>query len=349
MKLISHSLLILVSVFGAAASHAGESVQPYIDSIKSQMKDPSPPNFETNKGPVSPYIDSLKEKIPPEESSEGYTQQLKEKLGPEGTGKTDSYTADEKGKLGPGDQDSAIAQVKEGRSQLKYEKRGEIRNSFGLVYGVGLARNATAPTIGTGRPFNSVYGGNYAPDLALVFEHNFLRKEWGTLSVFGMAEVGIFQGFGTFQVAPSNPTISPSHPAGNGVVFSSQSQTLFHFIEVPSVAGLSYRFQLSKYVQPFAMAGPAGALFLEQRNDGITNSSPVLGFSGNRALGYGYYWNAGVAFQMDWFNKTEDFDRYAEYTIKHTYLTLNYSQFATVSSPVDMNVSGPALGVTFEF
>ena len=332
MKTICLSLLIFVSVVGVAASHADESVQPYIDSIKSQLKDPSPPNSESGAGSVSPYIDSLKEKIPPEESSEGYTQQLKEKLGPEGTGKTDSYTADEKGKLGPGDQDSAIAQVKEGRSQLKYEKRGEIQNSFGLVYGIGLTRNATAPTIGTGRPFNSVYGGDYAPDLGLFFEHNLLRKEWGTLSLFGMAEVGIFQGYGTFQVQPSDPSTGGS--------FSNQSQTLFHFIEIPGVGGLSYRFQLSKYVQPFAMAGLAAAGFVEQRNDG---------FGGHQAISKGYYYNVGVAVQMDWFNKTEDFDRYAEYTIKHTYLTLNYSQFHTVSSPIDMDVTGPALGVTFEF
>jgi hypothetical protein len=340
VKQICFLFLISVSVVGIAASHADESVQPYIDSIKSQMKDPSPPNSESGTGSVSPYIDSLKGKIPPAESSDGYTQQLKEKLSPEGTGKTDSYTADEKGKIGPGDQDSAIAQVKEGRSQLSYEKRGAVQNAFGLIYGIGLTRTATAPTIGTGRPFNSVYGGDYAPDLALFFEHNLLRKKWGTLSVFGMVEVAIFQGFGTFQVTPTNPTVSAANPAGNGVVFSTQSQTLFHFIEVPGVVGLSYRFQLSKYVQPFAMAGPAGAGFVEQRNDG---------FSGNHALSYGYYWNAGVAFQMDWFNKTEDFDRYADYTIKHTYLTLDYSQFATVGSPVDMNVSGPALGVTFEF
>ena len=334
MKQICLSLLILVSVFGVSVSYADESVQPYIDSIKSQMKDPSPPNSESGTGSVSPYIDSLKEKIPPAESSDGYTQQLKEKLGPEGTGKTDSYTADEKGKLGPGDQDSAIAQVNEGRSQLKYEKRGAVQNSFGIIYGVGLTRTATAPTIGTGRPFNSVYGGNYAPDFALFFEHNLLRKAWGTLSVFGIAEVGIFQGFGTFQVAPTDPSTGQSFAGGN------QSTTLFHFIEVPGVVGLTYRFQLSKYVQPFAMAGPSGAGFVEQRNDG---------FGGHQALSYGYYWNAGVAFQMDWFSKTEDFDRYAEYTIKHTYLTLDYSQFATVGSPVDMNVSGPALGVTFEF
>ena len=32
-----------------------------------------------------------------------------------------------------------------------------------------------------------------------------------------------------------------------------------------------------------------------------------------------------------------------------TYLTLDYSVFDTFDSPVNMNVSGPALGVTFEF
>jgi hypothetical protein len=341
----SYSLLalsILASGFGVAASHADETGQPYIDEIKSKMKDPSPVDPETNPsgGSVSPYIDTLKKDIPAD-NSEGYTQQLKEKLGPEGNGKTDSYTQDEKGKIGPEDQDSAIAQVNEGRSQLKYEKKGEVKNSFGLIYGVGLTRNATAPVIGTGRAFSSIYGSNYAPDLALFFERQLVRKEWGTLGVFGMLECGIFQGFGTFQVTPTNPTVTPTNPTGNGTVFSSQSQTLFHFIEFPGVGGLSYRFQLSKYVQPFAMAGPAGAGFVEQRNDG---------FSGNQALAYGYYWNAGVAFQMDWFNKTDDFDRYDEYTIKHTYLTLDYSQFATIGgSPVLINVSGPALGVTFEF
>jgi hypothetical protein len=331
----SYSLLaLLILASGVAASHADETGQPYIDSIKSKMTNPTPPDPEQGTaGSTSPYIDSLKKTMPADAGSEGYTEKLKEKLGPDGNG-TSSYTQDEKGKIGPGDQDSAIAQVQEGRSQLKYEKKGEVQNSFGLIYGVGLTRTATAPNIGTGRPFNSVYGGNYAPDLALFFERQLIRKEWGTLGVFGMAEVGIFQGYGTFQVTPQNP-------ANNGVNFSSTSQTLFHFIEVPGVGGLSYRFQLSKFVQPYAMAGPALAGFVEQRNDGA---------GGNQALSYGYYWNAGVAFQMDWFNKTDDFDRYADYSIKHTYLTLNYSQFETVgSSPVLINVSGPALGVTFEF
>ena len=334
----SYSLLtlsILALGLGVAASHADETGQPYIDEIKSKMKDPTPPDPEQGTAnSISPYLDTLKGNIPADNGSQGYTQQLKEKLGPEGNGKTDSYTQDEKGKLGPDDQDSAIAQVNEGRSQLKYEKKGEVKNSFGLIYGVGLTRSATAPVIGTGRAFNSIYGSNYAPDLAFFFERQLIRKEWGTIGVFGMLECGIFQGYGTFQVTPQNP-------ANNGVTFGSNSQTLFHFIEFPGVGGLSYRFQLSKYVQPFAMAGPAGAGFVEQRNDG---------FGGNQALAYGYYWNAGLAFQMDWFNKTDDFDRYADYSIKHTYLTLDYSQFATIGgSPVLINVSGPALGVTFEF
>ena len=128
-----------------------------------------------------------------------------------------------------------------------------------------------------------------------------MRKEWGTLGVFGMAEVGIFQGYGTFQVTPQNPA------ATGAAVFADLSDSLsLHRGSGCRRAELSV--QLSKYVQPFVLGGAAVAGFVEQRNDG---------FSGNRAVSQGYYWNVGCAFQMDWFSKSEDFDRYDQYSIRH--------------------------------
>jgi hypothetical protein len=322
---------ICLSFSGAFADD--DSVQPYIDHLKQGMKDPTSPSGDEN---GSPYIDSLKAKLPADDSI-GYSAKIKEQLdkGRPTPGVSGSpYIDQEKAKIGPGDQSSPIADVAAGHSELPYVKNTDVKNTFGIRYGVGLTRNITAnSTVGTGRDFNGVYGSNYAPDFALYYEYLLFRKPFGQLGIFGMGEVGIFKGLGTFQVQPVD-AVNP------GQLLSDQSSVQFTYIELPAVAGLDFRIPLFKYVEPYVMAGPAVIYGLEERNDGGGSYHVLSG---------GYYGSVGISVLMDWISRKEDWARYDQGGIKHAYLNVEYSHLGTFTGGVNYSVSGPYLGVTFDF
>ena len=98
---------------------------------------------------------------------------------------------------------AAIQAVKDGHSDLKYEKKGEIKYAFGLRYGIGLYSKSSDSRRddygGNGSRFwSDIYGANYAPDFALYAEYYLFRGDVGKLSIFGMAGAGIFNGFACF-------------------------------------------------------------------------------------------------------------------------------------------------------
>jgi hypothetical protein len=198
---------------------------------------------------------------------------------------------------------------------------------------VGITRNIVADdTVGTGANFSDIYGGNYAPDFALYGEYYLFRGDVGKLSIFGMAGAGIFKGFGAFKVQPLD--------AQTGGLLPSSSTVQLHYIELPGVIGLDYRFSLSKYVQPFIMLGPSLIAGFETRNDGGDTLHTLS------EAGYGA---VGISVLMDWVNRHDDWDRYAQQGIIHTYLDIQYSQLKSFSGHVDYSVGGPSLGVTFEY
>jgi hypothetical protein len=329
------SLLFTFSV------EADDSSQPYIDHLKKEQGIPDAP---ADGGSSSPYIDSLKSKpgapVPGSpDSSDGYSEKIKaflDKKGPNPEASASpSYTDEEKSRLGPPTDSGAIQAYKEGHSDLKYEKKGEIKYSFGLRYGVGLTRNILADsTVGTGTPFQNIYGGNYAPDFALYAEYYLFRGDVGKLSIFGMAGAGIFQGYGNFAVPPTDASST------TGATLSQNSSVLFHFIEVPGIIGFDYRFALSKYVQPFVMLGPSLIVGFESRNDG-GNTLHVLSKAG--------YGAAGFSILMDWVSRKDDWARYQEEGFIHAYLDIQYSQLKSFSGDVNYSVGGPSIGVSFEY
>jgi hypothetical protein len=228
--------------------------------------------------------------------------------------------------------------VKEGHSDLKYEKKGDIKYAFGMRFGVGLTRTINADSSIAGADFDSIYGANYAPDFALYLEYYLFRGDVGKLSVFGMAGAGIFNGFGSFEVPPADA----SKPIANGTIpaLSQNSSIQFHYIEIPCVIGFDYRFSLSKYVQPFIMAGPALIPGFETRSDGESTL---------HVLSEGGYGSVGLSFLMDWVNHHDDWDRYRDQGFIHTYLDIQYSRLQTFAGPVSYSISGPSIGVTFEY
>ncbi len=338
---IDRSLLRFVVLLGgiwlgvsSAQVRADDSVQPYIDHLKKVDGIASPPADNS----VSPYIDSLKSKsgAPSGDDSEGYSDKIKaylEKKEPT-PAQSPSYTEEKKATLGPANDTGAIQAVKDNHSDLKYEKRGEIKYAIGARFGIGMTRNISADNPpGSGTNFSNIYSANYAPDFSLYGEYYLFRGDVGKLAVMGSAGAGIFNGYGNFAVPPADPSV----PGGS---FPQQSTILFHYIDIPCVIGFDYRFSLSKYVQPYVMGGPAIIPGFEVRNDGGSTL---------HVLSYGSYVAGGFSFLMDWVSRHDDWDRYQTDGFIHAYLNIEYSQLNTFGGPVKYSIGGPALGVTFEY
>src|SRR5690348_13938164 len=104
-------------VAGSSGSFAAESVSPYIDQLRSQMKTESAPAPTASE--PDPYIESVRKKLETKEptgAQGSYTEKLKQQLGP--TPSAQSYTEQQKEKLEPEKTESAIEAVKEGHSEL---------------------------------------------------------------------------------------------------------------------------------------------------------------------------------------------------------------------------------------
>jgi hypothetical protein len=318
--------IFLIGILSIAAASADDTNSPYIDSIKKTL-----PQEKDSTG----YTDSVRQKLPEGDSSEGYTEQLKhsDALQLQGTpGK--GYTVQEKEKLGPDDQKSAIEAVREGHSELQLKKPGEIHNAFGIRYGLGLSRTITATDgIGTGRDFNSIYGASYSPDISLFYEQQFFHSEiYGSVGAFAMGTVAFFNGTGQFAVPIINATNGTLvNPTATGVSF--------RFFEFPAIVGMDYRFNLAKYLRPYVMGGPALVGFYEGRTDG----NP-----GNHGLSHGLWGAIGVDIPVDWLSKSQDWDRYDSFGIKRTSLSIEYSRLNTFSSPIDFSIGGLYTGFVFE-
>ncbi|MGK5085577.1 CFI-box-CTERM domain-containing protein [Bdellovibrionota bacterium FG-1] len=306
-----------------------ESNSPYIDQLKTEMK-------EKGTAPVSSesYTEALQKKMGHQESPPSYIDQLKKELPAQNSGspsEAESYTAKKKAELQPEDAGGAIQAVKEGRSELKANRQGEIHHAFGLRYGASLTRDISAAAGTAQRGFNDIYGSHYAPDLTLFYEYQPWHSELaGSLAFFTQVGVGYFHGSGVFQFSLKNPS------GGN---FGSESATTFQFITIPVSAGIDYRFNLMKYIRPFVMVGPSVIGYYEGRNDNL---------DGNRGYSTGFYVAGGASFLMDWLSPSSTWDLYAHDGIKHLYLSVDYGRLSTFAGDVTVQVSGFYAGLTFE-
>ena len=321
--LLSIGLSFTGSLANGIAS-AETSNSPYIDQLRKSL-----PAVQDSEG----YTESIKKHLR-QDTSEGYTERLKESPAlRSGASSSAGYTDRVRQTLEPKTEGGAIEAVKEGHSELKMIKSLDIQSAVGIRVGLGLSRNITAPQIGTGGNFNSIFGNNWAPDVSIYYERQFFRSEnWGSLGVFGMGSVAYFTGAGAFA--------APINFAGTGTLVSA-SQTQLRFFEVPVVGGLSYRMNLFKYLRPYLMGGPSAIGGSESRSDG----QPA-----HYALSEGFWGAGGISILMDWVSRAQDWSRYDDYSIKHTYLSLEYSKLSTLqSSPIIYSVSGVYAGFTFEY
>jgi hypothetical protein len=316
----------------------GAANQPYIEKLKRKLE-----REAAEKGTVvaprdgsnpDPYIQQLKRKMPAEQQvapggGESYIESLKrqhpERYETPGSG--GGFIDQERGKIEPKDEGGAIAAVNEGRSELEFKRKGKIKGALGFRYGASLSRSISAVSGTQANSFDSVYGQNYSPDVSLFYEHQFFHSAtFGSLGLLGSLGVGYFSGKGRFAIDLTG--------------FSTESRTKFQFFFLPVTVGPSYRFNLARYLVPFATVGPAFIPYMESRNDSK---------KGFRGYSTGIYASGGVMIPLDWLSKSASSDLYYDQGVKRYSLTAEYSRLSTLSGDVTYDVSGVNIGLLFEY
>lgn len=331
MRRIALTALIFVTVLGSSSAHAdNNTASPYVDALRKKLDSETP-------APTESYTESLRVKLGGSETSQGYSEQVRQQLLKKDTDQLapvppSSYTETEKQRLGPPENGGAIQAVNEGHSELKAKRVGEIHHAAGLRYGASLTRDITAAAGAASAPFNSIYGSNYAPDVTLFYEYQPFHSEWfGNFGLVSSLGVGYYHGGGKFSVDLTKPS---------GGQFGTESRTKFQFFTLPLMAGVDYRFNLLRYLRPFVMVGPTLIYYTEKRSDDRESFS---GYS------KGVFFSGGVSILLDWINGASSWDLYTEHGVKHYYLTVDYSRLSTFSGVVSVAVSGINAGLTFEF
>jgi hypothetical protein len=330
LGLFAAALTMISASSAVSAARADDtSTQPYIDSLKQGMKS------DDSEG----YSEQQKQKLQPEPSSDGYTEQLRQadpSLQLQGT-PPPSYSEQQKEQLPPKKQDGAIEAFNEGKSDLKKIKSTDIHSAIGARVGAFVSRSYTANFgIGTGREFTNVYGSGFSPDVSLFGEHQFSHSEsGGSIGAFAMIDITRFSGTGTFAVPITSGYNGSTYPANaTGVTY--------YFWDFPLTAGAVFRFNRWHWARPYATIGPTLIPFWEYRSDG----GPT-----HRGLSFGASGSVGMAFLLDGISKDVDWDAYADAGIKHTYFTVEFAGTECLSnvSAITFNSNGLQLGFTFEY
>ena len=276
------------------------------------------------------YIDSVKKKLdqePQPVAHESFIEAEKRKHPENFAAEGPSYIEKEKAKLEPKAEGGAIAAYNEGRSELKFTRKGDIHSAFGFRYGASLAHSITAVPEALANDFDTIYGKGFSPDASLFYEYQMLHSEiYGTLGVLANFGVGFYSGAGRFAITLGG--------------FSPESHTQFQFFALPLVVGPTYRLNLTHYLIPFVTVGPALIPYFELRND------EKRGFHG---MSKGLYASGGVMLPIDWLSRASSADLYYEHGVKRTSLTAEYSRLSTLSGDVTYNIYGLNIGLIFEY
>jgi hypothetical protein len=304
----------------------GNSVQPYIDEVRKTFP---------QKSEDGSFIESIRKDLPPV-SSESYIEKLKREnperyeAKPEGT----AWIEERKKLLPEKESGGAISALHEGRSELKPRYVGDIHHAFGLRYGVSVTREITGSPDLVLRPFSDIFGGNYVPDIGFFYEYQLGHHEQlGSLGLVATAGVSYFYGSGKYKFnlqKPWDPAIS----------FGLAAPTQFQFFMIPLSVGANYRLNLFHFLRPFVMAAPGGVVYIEARNDKQ---------SGHRGFAKTLYTVGGVSILLDWLSRSDAWDSYQSFGIRHSYLTVQYERLMPLGGDLNIAVSGITAGVTFEY
>lgn len=292
-------------------SHAEEvSPQPYIDRVKSQMKDEGPvgeggegysarekKKLGASPGPeeVQPYIDQLKSRLDPVDSAYDYTVREREKL------------PSEKERLSP------IELVRLGKDRNPEPERPPITQALGVTVGVGPGMTVTNTEGALG--YSEIYGSKFQPELMLHYERQLFHSE--NLGSFGLGidgGIAFADGYGRLSYT------------FNG---TNTSQTKFTFFQFPLMASAYYRFNLLRVLRPYAGGSVGSIFYIENRNDAVKDK---------RGFSFVYATHLGVSLLLDLFDTDTARDGYASSGIQHSYL---FAEFLYLNS---FNQTGVILG-----
>lgn len=322
---------VMSAARAASSSEETQKLQPYIESLKKTMPDAG----ERSKS--EGFTREIQRNLKPDASAgKSYIEEIKKTdPHPASAGTEESYTEIEKKKLSPPAKElGAIEAVSQGKSTLELKRTGKITGAAGFRVGINNSRTARARGSVKASEFSSVYKEQWVPDLTLFGEYQPFHSEWyGNIGIIGSLGYAQFRGRGNFE----NPNITNG---ATGQTIGAQSRTQFRFNVIPLSLGLNYRFNLFRYVRPYIAGSGVGMLFFETRSDGK---------DGNRGRSLGFMGTVGVAFLLDFLNRSTTWDLYAENNVKHTYVTLEYSRLKTTSGEVEFEFSGVYTGLTFEF
>jgi hypothetical protein len=316
-------LALLLSVASAADENA-----PYIDRLKQGL----PPQEDTGS-----LIDEVrKKKGVITDNQDGYIRRLKEGLEPRKEEAADGYLESERARLGASKSEGgAIQAVLDGKSKLKSRREGKVTGAAGFRVGASMNHTVTASPDFQLRSYEEIYGASTIPAFELFYEFQPFRSEiLGNIGIFTSLGAKVVRGFGKFKTALTKPL------AIGGGVFPEESRTQFSFVSIPIAAGLSYRFHLLKYLRPYAVVGFGGVPWAEMRSDAQ---------SGHRGFSRMMNINFGVAILLDWMNEDSAFDMYDSFSIKHSYLSVDYVKRTHLGGNVSFDTSGVLVGMTFEY
>ncbi len=328
---------------GQAADSGSQT--PFIDRIRSEMR--AEESMHEAGGSPTPFLDARRKAMAEEDLVEGkdvhgasgasatpYIDQLKrENPALSEPKQSEEYISKLRSQIGDAPEGGAIAALHEGRSELHAKYAGEPSAAFGFRYGISVSRNISGDSAAVSQSFDRIYGSRYAPELTLFYNWQLLRAEGiGSLGLAASIGIGSFQGNGNFE-------FNLAKPDGSGN-FSSESQTKFQFFELPLVVGAGARLSVLKYLQPYAIVGPAIVGYAEMRNDKV---------AGHRGFSQGLQMTGGAAILLDWIMPSQRWDAYSTNAIHHTYLTVEYTLLTPLAGDVSFNTSGLTAGITFEY
>jgi hypothetical protein len=279
-----------------------ESAEGYTEGLKKKLGLKKEPETEPR------YLDKIKSSLESKPSAEGYTDQERTKL-PE---------------LRERDKESVIERVQAGRDKLPEPDRPSIKEAIGFM--VGVSPGMEVVNTAGGKPFSTIYGTDWKPELLLHYERQIFHSEYiGSLGLGVDTGISYASGYGQL-----------TFPFGGTTV----SQTPFTFLQIPFFASAYYRLNLMRVVRPYVGASIGPILFSEFRKDSVSDK---------RGYSFAYVTHLGVSVLLDFFDRATARDSYLTLGVQHTFLFAEFLyQNSFNQSGVVFNRSGIYSGFLFE-
>jgi hypothetical protein len=321
-------IILAAALLISSASAEEPTPQPYIDQLRRDLR----PDQES----AESYTEKLRrknaEKQPQQESSESYTESLRKTLPPT-QGQPSSFIGSEKDKIPAKSEGGAIQAVKDGTSDLKALKEGEIHHAAGFRLSAASSRTVTGGGGSASGDFYTYYERGWVPELSFFYEYQPIHSEiFGNIGLIAGAGFTYQKGTGVFRIPVTNPF--------TGTTFGTTSRTTLRFITLPVSLGVNYRLNLLHYLRPYVQASAVVVGYTELRSDGREDL---------RGRSTGFQFSGGANILLDSLFKKASWNLYESYTVKHYYLTVDYTKLATVAGDIDFDASTMSVGFTYEF